>query len=294
MNERINKEDLLIILNNLKIDREEFTVLSSSALVLRGIYDSAGDLDIAVSKKGLEELKQNYNLLQIDNWYKIREQVECIENDMEGNKEKVGDFYLEDINHYYEYLKSSDREKDILRIPIVEKYIKGEPLEYLDVYNNNGHRTGRRVIRGDKSIVLNEKEHIAVSVIFIENDKNEFLIQKTSKEKGGDYSSTGGHIDSGETPLEAIKRETKEEIGVDIDNDEIIDYGFLSFDMPLRFMFYVQKNVDTKSLKLQKEEVESVQYMSKEEIYKLIEEKKMLKSHGIMFKELMERRKEED
>jgi 8-oxo-dGTP pyrophosphatase MutT (NUDIX family) len=74
-------------------------------------------------------------------------------------------------------------------------------MELLDVYDNNGKLTGRKIERGDKKAILNENEHIAVAVIFIENDNGEFLIQKTSKEKGGEFSSTGGHVDSGETPL---------------------------------------------------------------------------------------------
>lgn len=41
------------------------------------------------------------------------------------NKEKVGDYYLQDINDYLNYLLGSSREKDKVRIPIVEEYIKG-------------------------------------------------------------------------------------------------------------------------------------------------------------------------
>ena len=78
-------------------------------------------------------------------------------------------------------------------------------------------------------------------VIFIENDNGEFLIQKTSKEKGGEFSSTGGHVSSGETPLIAIKREVKEEIGINVDDDQIEEYGFLSYDKPLRYIFYLKK-----------------------------------------------------
>ena len=163
-------------------------------------------------------------------------------------------------------------------------------MELLDLYDNDGKVTGRKIVRGDKTAILNENEHIAVAVIFIENDKGEFLIQKTSKEKGGEFSSTGGHVDSGETPLESIKRETKEELGVSIDNDKVEEYGFLSFDMPLRFMFYVKKNIDINDIKVQKEEVDYVKYMSVDEINNLINSGEMLKSHGIMFKELLHKR----
>mgnify|MGYP007070228864 CR=1 FL=1 len=67
MDERMNKHELLELLKTLKIDVEEFWILSSSALVLREIYPDAGDLDIAVTDRGLEELKMNYNLKFKDN-----------------------------------------------------------------------------------------------------------------------------------------------------------------------------------------------------------------------------------
>ena len=159
-------------------------------------------------------------------------------------------------------------------------------MELLDIYDNNGIKTGKTIERGDKTVKLNENEHIAVAVIFIENDNKEFLIQKTSKEKGGEFSSTGGHVDSGETPLESIKREVKEELGINVDNDNIEEYGFISYDMPLRYIFYLKKNMDINDIKVQKEEVDYVKYMTKEEIQRLIETGEMLKSHGIMFNEL--------
>ena len=65
---RMNKEELIILIQSLKISKEEYWILSSAALVLRGIYKDAGDLDIAVTKKGLDELKRNYDLKgEIDN-----------------------------------------------------------------------------------------------------------------------------------------------------------------------------------------------------------------------------------
>ena len=63
------------------------------------------------------------------------------------------------------------------------------------------------------------------------------------------------------------------------------------FDMPLRFIFYVKKDIDINSISLQKEEVDYVKYMTVEEIQELIESGKMLKSHVILFNELLSKRK---
>lgn len=122
--DRMNKEELLELLKTIKIDTNEFVILSSSALVLRDILESAGDLDIAVTNLGLKQLKENYNLKQKENgWYIVNDKIECVLDDMENKKEKVGNYYLHDINNYLEDLESSSREKDKLRIPLVKEYI---------------------------------------------------------------------------------------------------------------------------------------------------------------------------
>ena len=126
-------------------------------------------------------------------------------------------------------------------------------MELLDVYDNNGNPTGRKIVRGDKSVILNENEHIAVAVIFIENNNHEFLIQKTSKEKGGHFSSTGGHVDSGETPLETIKREVYEELGINIEKDNIVDYGGIKQKGLLEHIITHCEIINQKTSKISKE-----------------------------------------
>ena len=128
MNERMNKQELLNLLKTLKIDLEEFWILSSSALVLRGIYPDAGDLDIAVTDRGLEELKNNYNLKYKDNgWFIINDKIEGVcdgkKEKLKYKPEKIGEYYVQNIKEYYNYLLNSDREKDKSRISIVEDYI---------------------------------------------------------------------------------------------------------------------------------------------------------------------------
>lgn len=128
MEKRMNKEELIKLIKTLKISKENFWILSSGALVLRGIYPDAGDLDIAVTDAGLEELKQNYNLKEKCNgFYEVSDQIECIcdgsKEDLEFQPEKIGDYYVQNIYEYQKFLQQSSREKDKKRIPIVQKYI---------------------------------------------------------------------------------------------------------------------------------------------------------------------------
>ena len=124
MNSRLSKEVLIKMLKELKISSSEFTILSSGALVLREILKDAGDLDIAVTEKGFDELKKNYNLINKHNdWYIVTDKVECVVSDMANKREKIGYYFVQDINDYLDYLQSSNRLKDLSRIPLVKKYI---------------------------------------------------------------------------------------------------------------------------------------------------------------------------
>ena len=126
MEKRMNKEELIELIESLKLDKNEYWILSSGALVIRGIYSDAGDLDIAVTEKGLQELKNNYNLKEKTNgWYIISDKIECVLDTKEPWKiEKYGDYNLQSIEKYYDFLKNSNREKDKARIPLIEEYMR--------------------------------------------------------------------------------------------------------------------------------------------------------------------------
>lgn len=123
---RMNKEELIELIESLKIDKEEFWILSSGALVLRGLFPDAGDLDIAVTEKGLEQLKTNYDLKKkSEGWYIVNDKVECVVDTKEDWKiEKYGENNLQSIEKYYDFLKHSNREKDKARMIIIEEYMR--------------------------------------------------------------------------------------------------------------------------------------------------------------------------
>lgn len=122
----MNKQELIKLIDSLNIDRDEFWILSSGALVMRDIYPDAGDLDMAVTQKGLDELSKKFDLKRKENgWYIVNDRVECKLDTKEDYKiEKYEGYNLQNIKVYYEYLINSEREKDKKRIPIVEKYMR--------------------------------------------------------------------------------------------------------------------------------------------------------------------------
>jgi len=164
-------------------------------------------------------------------------------------------------------------------------------MELLAVYDDNGNKTGKIVEKSCKESEFTIGEHIAVAIIYIENSKGEFLIQKTSKQKGGRYSSTGGHIKHNEEPIDAIKREVKEELGIDITKDNIIDLGYMIFDFPVRFIFYLQKDIKLNDIVLQKEEVESVSYMNVNKLTDILKKGLMHKGHAKILEKILEYKK---
>lgn len=85
----MNKEEVKKLISELKIDKEEFWILSSSALVLRDLLPKANDLDIAVTEEGFRQLSKNYNIVKKENgMYQVLENVECFIDTKEDCKRK--------------------------------------------------------------------------------------------------------------------------------------------------------------------------------------------------------------
>ena len=145
-------------------------------------------------------------------------------------------------------------------------------MEILDLYDDNCKKLNEKITRGEE---LKTGKNVMLSVIYIKNKENKYLIQKTSKTKGGKYSSTGGHVVQGEDGFTTIKRELNEELGINPENDDI------KFATTFK---YPNKNCVFNVYKLQESEVESVLYLNKEEIEKIINEGNFLESHAYIFK----------
>lgn len=152
-----------------------------------------------------------------------------------------------------------------------EKVMNNKMGEYTDLYDENKNLTGEKLFRkkGTKLIVP-EGRYSVVVLAFIENSKGEFLFQMTSKRKKNVWATTGGHVKSGQTSKEAIIEEIKEELGIDINEDEVKLFKTYKYDDAFKDVFYIKKDININSLTYEEDEVEYVKYLTKDEILDLI------------------------
>lgn len=156
-------------------------------------------------------------------------------------------------------------------------------MELFDIIDENGNPTGKTV---ERSIAHAEGIRHRTAHIWIirrKNGRTEILLQKRSRNKdsfpGKFDTSSAGHIQAGDEPLESALRELKEELGIHAVPEDLQFAGKfpISFakefhgkmfrDEEIAFVYIYDHPVEIDRLTLQKEEVEEVQWFDLEETY---------------------------
>ena len=151
--------------------------------------------------------------------------------------------------------------------------------ELRDLYDENLNKTGLTYHKGE---TIKEGYYPMVVMIAIQNSDGKFLMQKRVPSKGGDWGVTGGHPKSGETELEGIITEVKEELGIDISKEKIIEFNHGCDGKDCYRMYYVKLDLDINKLNIQKEELSEVRWFSMEELNDMVKNN-VLNSDQIAF-----------
>ena len=141
-------------------------------------------------------------------------------------------------------------------------------LELRDLYDENGNITGKTYHKGEP---VPEGFYPMVVMVVIRNQEGKFLMQKRSPNKGGDWGVTGGHPKAGETPIQGIITEVQEELGLDFSNENFIEFDSGCDGKDCYKMYFVNKNVDIASVKIQEEELSEVRWFSMDELKSMVE-----------------------
>ena len=140
--------------------------------------------------------------------------------------------------------------------------------EFLDVVDENNNFTGEKIERSiahDKGVF-----HRGVHA-WIVDDESRVLLQKRSMRKrinpGVLTSSAAGHIESGSTPDESMRKEAREELGIvlrELPEPVIVKRmtrGKSYIENEFLYVYFISLNLKEEDITIQKDEVEKVQFM---------------------------------
>lgn len=158
-------------------------------------------------------------------------------------------------------------------------------MEKRDLYDENKQKTGEVIEKGQP--IPNGRYYITV-VVWMQNFEGKFLIQRTAPEKYHMWATTGGHPKSGESSLEGIVTEIKEELGLTVNSNELKLFKTIKTEDDFVDLYYLKHDFDIEEITVQKEEVEDVKWASIEEIESLINEKLFLPPHIEFYKDCLD------
>lgn len=138
--------------------------------------------------------------------------------------------------------------------------------EFLEVINEHGDTIKtlpRSVVHGDPSLM-----HKVVHVLVF-NKNGELLLQKRSMNKdvapGKWDTSVGGHVNAGETIIEALGREMEEELGITACKPEFL-YTYIHSNPYESELVYTHSCVHSGQIIFNKDEIDEIRFWTIDEI----------------------------
>ena len=156
-------------------------------------------------------------------------------------------------------------------------------MEFWDIYDENKQLTGRKMKRNDWC--LKEGEYHLTVLGVIARPDGTFLITKSVMTKAwapGWWEVSGGGVQAGESSEEAVRREVKEETGLDVRNAEggyAFTYKRVNPDEGDNYFVDVYRfvmDIDEKDVSFQEAEIDGHMFATREQIESFAKEGKFL------------------
>ncbi|MGE7952008.1 NUDIX hydrolase [Lysinibacillus xylanilyticus] len=140
-------------------------------------------------------------------------------------------------------------------------------MEVWDVYDKNRSKTNKSHVRGAK--LADGDYHIVVHV-WIRNNKGEILLTKRHKDKSFPnlWECPGGSILAGESSLDGVIREVKEEIGINLSrsNGKMIKSERRDAYNDFYDVWLFDQSFEIPETVLQEDEVSDIKWVTKSEL----------------------------
>lgn len=163
-------------------------------------------------------------------------------------------------------------------------------MELWDLYTENRQLTGNTHIRGEE---LPDGAYHLVVHVWIRNRKGEYLISQRSANRPTFplmWECVGGSVVKGETSLQGAIREVKEEVGIDLSDDD----GKLVFSKTRKTIdgkkfndildvWLFEYNGEVNLSEATTDEVAQIKWMTCQEIQSLYESQQLVQTLGYFF-----------
>ena len=124
----MDRQEILNRLMAFPYDRDEYWVITGSAMVMYGIKEQAGDIDLGCSVKMADLLESDgylYGRTKDGNrWFKVGESIEIFESWLYGSTIKMEGFRVISLNGLIEMKEKIGREKDFKDIALIKSFLK--------------------------------------------------------------------------------------------------------------------------------------------------------------------------
>lgn len=150
-------------------------------------------------------------------------------------------------------------------------------MEIVDLLNQRKELTGKSC---DRNEVPTGYYRLSIHV-WIVNDNGKFLIQQRSSNRKmfpNMWTNTGGACISGETSIDTVVRELKEELNIDVIIDNLEFIASYKREKDYVDVWVLKDNINIDDLVFVDNEVQDVKWVSMEEWEKLLKEGKAIKS----------------
>ncbi len=143
--------------------------------------------------------------------------------------------------------------------------------EYWDLYNENKEKLNEVCARGE--IIKSGKYHISVEV-WIVNSKGQILLTQRHPKKSFPYlwESAGGAVLMGESVIDGAIRELFEEIGININSNELILLGSTKSVNTFIDSFLCIRDISLTQLRLSPNEVIAAKWVDYQEYIAMVQQ----------------------
>ena len=142
--------------------------------------------------------------------------------------------------------------------------------EYNDIYDENRNLTGKVHLRGTP---WNKGEYGLVVCVWVYDGRGHLLMTRRAPEKSfaGTWENSGGVAQAGESSIQAIVRELREETGI-VAAPEEFELFCTDRDRTAFYDFYcLKRDIPLEAITLQPGETDDVKWVTFEQIHKMIE-----------------------